>query len=165
MRQIDACHLRHARLRSGRQNQTIPVQQALAGAQRARRHIDLLSRFPGQQGDALARVPVTIVNLDLLHGFFASQQRRQQHAVVVTVWFTANDRNVITLRRQLQQRFHGVHARHPVTDHQQPLSHGVFLTPPRSVFRRENAALFGAVGDSAHPQPAPRANAVGVNRR
>ena len=92
---------------------------AVVGDDQALLAVDLDHLAPEQQLDVVFRVPVEIVEHDLLEGLFAGQHRREQDAVVVGVRLGAEHGDVVEIGGELEQLFEGAYTRHAVADHHQ----------------------------------------------
>jgi len=71
------------------------------------------------QRDAVVLVPTDGVENDLINGLLSGQHGRQQDAVVVGMGLSAKHRDVIQIRRDLDQFFQGADAGHAVAHHHQ----------------------------------------------
>src|SRR5690606_2648215 len=87
----DACqftswHRQHERSGTGGQQQPVVLFAcAVFGHHKAAGAVDGDDLFAQVQGDAMFRIPVDIVEHDVLYGLLASQHGRQQDAVVVGI--------------------------------------------------------------------------------
>ncbi|KFB70663.1 MAG: hypothetical protein AW09_004256 [Candidatus Accumulibacter phosphatis] len=71
------------------------------------------------QRDAVRRIPLVIVEDDVLDRHLAGEHRREQDAVVVRVRLGAENGDLVLIGSDLQQLFKRAHASHAVAHHYQ----------------------------------------------
>jgi len=118
--QVLARHRQHERVGAGRQQQAVIVGDGAV----FRNHltldaVDLDDFFTQMQRDVVFRIPVDIVEHDVLHRLLAGQHRRQQDAVVIRIGFRTEYRDVVNVGRDLAQLFQCAYTRHAIADHYQ----------------------------------------------
>ena len=108
---------KHHRIRPSREQQSIVGHSGAIGRfDDAARAIDSRDLRPGAKVDVVLRVPLALVQHDLGERLLARENRRKQDAVVVGMRLRTEDRDVVEIRRDLQQLFDGTHAGHAVAD-------------------------------------------------
>ena len=72
--------------------------------------------FAGVQGDAVAVIPIEVIQYDVAEFLLACEYRRQHDAVVIGVWFGTEYGDVVKVGGQFEQFFQGAYPGHAVTD-------------------------------------------------
>ena len=119
-RQVLARQRQHDRIGARRDQQTV-IGNAIArlGDDLAGAPVDHDDRLALAQRDAVVLVPLLGVEHDVVDGFFARENRRQQDAIVIAVGLRPEHRDLIEIRRAIEQQFHRADAGHAVADHHQ----------------------------------------------
>ncbi len=154
MRLVNSVNRRNKRLRAGGEHQFIPGQLLARCGDGTARHIHRQHLFLAQHGDAVGLIPLKGMQRGIVSGFFPSEHRRKQDAVISHARLFADKRYREAGRCALQQLLHQPHRRHTVADNHQMRRHRPLLTPLSAAFHTENEGSSGATGDSAGHQPA-----------
>ena len=119
MRRIAAGDRRHNRGRTGGKHQRIPAQRASRGMHFTRVDVYCERRFSSQHRHASCRVPVFIVQTDVLRLLFATQHWRKLDAVVCLLRLVTDDGDSETTGNTPGERRNQPGCRHTITDNDQ----------------------------------------------
>ena len=105
-REFLARHRQHERVRAGRHEQAVIFRHgAVFGDDLPARAVDARDFLAKVERDIVFGIPVDIVQHDVLDRLLASQHRREQDAIVIGIRLGAEHRDVIHIRRDLEQLF------------------------------------------------------------